>query len=280
MKLIADSGSTKTDWVLCNNEIIGRYSTIGYNPFFIQEEGIVASLESTLIAQLGEVDITEVYFYGAGCSSADKRMVVQKALEKVFVSARCEVNHDLLASARALLGHKSGFAAILGTGANTCLYDGHLITHNVDSLGYLIGDEGSGSYIGRKIVRDFMRQALPLELKSQFEAMFGYNNADLYDHLYFKPLPNRFLASFSKFAGANSDHPYIQEIIRESFDAFFKYLVSRYPDYQRYSFNCVGSVGFVFSNYLEEAAQNYGMPIGKIIKTPIDDLVAFHLAVT
>jgi N-acetylglucosamine kinase-like BadF-type ATPase len=278
MKLIADSGSTKTDWVLCDKEVIGRYSTIGYNPFFIQEVGIVESLEATLLGQVGEVDITEVYFYGAGCSSADKRLVVEKALEQVFTSANCEVNHDLLASARALLGRTAGFAAILGTGANTCLYDGNTITHNVDSLGYLIGDEGSGSFIGRKIVRDFMRQALPVELKEAFDTEYGFSNADLYDHLYFKPLPNRFLASFSKFAGAHIEHPYMQQIVRESFDAFFTYLVSRYPEYQRYPFNCVGSVGFVFSGYLTESAHQHGMQVGKIIKSPIDDLVAFHLS--
>lgn len=278
MKLIADSGSTKTDWVLCHQEEVARFSTIGYNPFFINEDGIVQSIEANLLEALGEGDITEVYFYGAGCSSDEKRMVVHKALSRVFSGARIEVNHDLLAAARALLGNSTGFAAILGTGANTCIYNGNVITHNVDSLGYLIGDEGSGSYIGRKLVRDFMRKTLPTDLIGPFDSAFGYTNADMYEHLYFKPLPNRFLASFSKFAGDHLEHPYIKEIIASSFDDFFKYLVSKYPEYSNYSFNCVGSVGFVFKEFLVDAAHRYNMKVGTIIKTPIDRLVHFHLA--
>jgi len=277
MKLIADSGSTKTDWVLCHETILGTYSTIGYNPFFLDADGISLSIKQSLIPQISEVNISEVYFYGAGCSSPDKRGVVENALSRVFPSARIEVNHDLLASARALLGRNSGFAAILGTGANTCLYDGELVTLNVDSLGYLLGDEGSGSYIGRKVVRDFMRKTLPEALMKAFSEMYGLTNADLYEHLYFKPLPNRYLASFSRFAGEYSSHPHIHALLEESFDDFFKHLVTKYPNYTHYSFNCVGSVGFTFQSYLRRTAEKYEMSVGNIIKSPMDNLVNFHL---
>ncbi|SMO71645.1 N-acetylglucosamine kinase [Solitalea koreensis] len=279
MIIIADGGSTKTNWCLLNKENKKIYfNTEGYNPYFIDTEGIIQSLRTTLPDNIEISDIEHVSFYGAGCSNEDKKNVVAKALETVFSKARVYVGHDLLAAARALLGTESGFAAILGTGTNSCLYDGHDITMNVDSLGYMLGDEGSGSYIGKRILRDYMRGSMPLEMAEAFHRTFGYSHAEIMEQLYKKPLPNRYLASFSKFVYDNNNvQPYARDVVKEAFTAFFRDLVSRYPDYQNYKFNCIGSVGYNFRDILSEVSAEFGMQVGKIVRSPIDDLVQYHI---
>lgn len=283
MILVADSGSTKTDWALIDpqNRTFSVYHTIGYNPYFIDSEAIYYSLSENLVKDLDANIVTEVYFYGAGCSTLVKKEIVQKALTRTFQAAKVHVGHDLLGSARALLGRNKGFAAILGTGANTCIYDGNDCVVNIDSLGYLLGDEGSGSYIGKKIVRDFMRNRLDPQLQSRFKERFQIeSNEQIFQTLYTTQFPNRYLASFCKFADEYVTHPYIKNKVRDSFRDFFKNLVSKYPDYKDYSFNCVGSVGYVFSEILIEVANSYDMKVGKVIRSPLQDLVEYHLAQT
>jgi glucosamine kinase len=202
--------------------------------------------------------------------------IVSKALHRCFIKARVFVGHDMLAAARALLGNKRGFAAIIGTGSNTCLYDGSEVEKNIDSLGYLLGDEGSGSYIGKKVVKDFMRGYLPAELEEKFRRKYNLSNEDIFSALYNKPLPNRFLAGFCLFADENKEHPHIAGLVEEAFNDFFRNLVSRYPGYEQYSFNCVGSVAFAFRQILEKVALSYGMSTGKIVHSPIDNLVQYH----
>lgn len=277
MILIADSGSTKTDWVLVDEDNQSRYKTIGYNPYFINSENIYHSLAEKLIPELEPTGIKKVFFYGAGCSTTTNASIVSNALTRCFINSEVSVGHDMLAAARALLGNERGFAAIIGTGSNTCIYDGQEVEKNIDSLGYLMGDEGSGSYIGKKVVRDFMRGYLPAVLQQKFKETYRLSNADIFDALYNKPLPNRFLASFCMFADQNKDHEYIRNIVTDSFNDFFKNLVSKYEGYETYSFNCVGSVGYIFRSILSEVAEKHGMKTGKIIHSPIDDLVKYHL---
>jgi glucosamine kinase len=277
MILIADSGSTKTDWVLLDENNQLRYKTIGYNPYFINSESIYHSLAEQLIPQFEPRTVQSIYFYGAGCSTPENVEIVKKALTRGFINSGISVGHDMLAAARALLGNEPGFAAIIGTGSNTCMYDGKEIVLNIDSLGYLLGDEGSGSYIGKKLVRDFMRGYLPVDLDKKFREKYQLANKEIFNTLYNKPLPNRFLASFCLFADENKQNTYVQEIVRESFTDFFKNLVSRYPNYSDHEFNCVGSVGHAFKDILEEVSVAFNMKPGKIINSPIDDLVAYHL---
>ena len=278
MIIIADGGSTKTNWCLLNEEQKRIYfNTEGYNPYFSNTDYIIDSLRKGLPSDLDLAQISEVHYYGAGCSTPEMVGIVVKAMETVFHAAEVHVNHDLLASARALLGFEAGFAAILGTGTNTCLYDGKDITLNIDSLGYFLGDEGSGSYIGKRLLRDFMRGFMPGNLQEVFYETYKLSHADIFDSLYNKPLPNRFCASFSKFIYDNNNYvEYTRDVVGEAFQAFFKNLVSRYPDYQKYSLNCVGSVGYNFRDILAEVADQYGMLVGKIIRSPIDDLVQYH----
>jgi N-acetylglucosamine kinase-like BadF-type ATPase len=277
MILIADSGSTKTDWVLLDDKSQQRYKTIGYNPYFINSESIYNSLSEKLVPEIDPLVVKKVYFYGAGCSSADNIEIVNKALTRCFINSKVSVGHDMLAAARALLQNKPGFAAIIGTGSNTCLYDGQNVTRNIDSLGYLLGDEGSGSYIGKKLVRDFMRGYLPAELHKKFAEKYQLTHADIFNNLYNKPLPNRFLAGFCMFADEHKDHEHVRQVVREAFSDFFRNLVSHYPDYRSYSFNCVGSVAYVFREILKETAASFGMETGKILHSPIDDLVGYHM---
>ncbi|MCF8253380.1 MAG: N-acetylglucosamine kinase [Bacteroidia bacterium] len=281
MYLIADSGSTKTDWCLTNKSGTEQkiFHTIGYNPYFIDTEAIYYSLSENLLKDFDGDVVTEIYFYGAGCSTPEKKEIVRKALVRSFPKANSIfVGHDLLATARALLGKEKGFAAILGTGCNTCLYDGEDVSMNIDSLGYLLGDEGSGSYIGKKIVRDFMRGRLEPPLQARFQERFQIvDNEQIFHTLYTTQFPNRYLASFCKFADEFVTHPYIRNKVRDSFRDFFKNLASKYPDYKDYKFNCIGSVGFVFKDILEEVALSYDMHMGRVIKSPLEDLVKFHL---
>ncbi|MBE8715428.1 N-acetylglucosamine kinase [Sphingobacterium hungaricum] len=279
MIIIADGGSTKTNWCLLDDSNKKIYfNTEGYNPYFVDSDYIVSSLKKGLPNDVPFEKVTEVNYYGAGVHNEEKAEIVKKAIEVVFPKSKVEVGHDLLAAARALLGKESGFAAILGTGTNTCIYDGEKITYNIDSAAYILGDEGSGSYIGKKLLTDFIRGLMPKDVAKVFFDTYKLTPDEIMDHVYTKPLANRFCASFSKFVYDNNVNiEYTRQIVDDSFEAFFANLVSKYPNYQEYSFNCIGSVGYNFRNVLEDKARQYGMSVGKILRSPIDDLVQFHI---
>jgi N-acetylglucosamine kinase-like BadF-type ATPase len=277
MILIADGGSTKSSW--CQLDEDGNrvhFNTEGYNPDFMKGQAIVDSLDKNLPTSLPRAQVSEVHYYGAGVSNAKKAESVAAAMRQIFPNAQVTVEHDLLAAARALLGNKPGFGAILGTGTNSCLYDGEKIIHHVDSLGYFLGDEGSGSFIGKRLLRDYLRGLLPDGLQEIFEQEFKLTRDDILDRLYNQPLPNRFLASFAKFTYDHNNISYCREIVLQGFNTFFENIVTKYPNYQDYTFNCVGSVAYNFRDALTEVAHLHSMEVGKIIRSPIDDLVLYH----
>lgn len=278
MIIIADGGSTKTNWCLINDS--GKkiyFNTEGYNPYFVTSDYIVSSLKKGLPKDLPFEDIQEVNYYGAGVHNDEKAAIVAMALKQVFKKSEVFVGHDLLAAARALLGDKPGFAAILGTGTNTCLYDGTKVTLNIDSAAYILGDEGSGCYIGKKLLTDYIRGYMPADVREVFWDTFKLTPHEVTDAVYTKPLANRFCASFSKFVyDITVNLEYSRSLVKNSFEDFFKNLVTHYPDYQNYSFNCIGSVAYNFRNVLEEVAAENEMAFGKIVRSPIDDLVKFH----
>ena len=279
MILIADGGSTKTTWCLVDaHPTRSFFHTEGYNPEFISTQGIIASLQQNLPATLATAAITELYYYGASVVSPLQVATVSSAMQAVFQQARVFVGHDLLAAARALLGRQPGFAAILGTGTNSCVYDGERIAHNVDSLGYFLGDEGSGAFIGKALLRDYLRGDMPASLEAEFRAAYGLERDAILDRLYNQPFPNRFIASFAKFAYDHHNVRYCQQLVVEAFDLFFRNIIAKYPAYQTHTFNCVGSVGYNFRDALAQVATAHGMTVGKIIRSPIDDLVSYHLA--
>lgn len=279
MIIIADGGSTKTNWCLLDDA--GKkiyFNTEGYNPYFVGSDYILSSLRSGLPNDLPFPQIKEVNYYGAGVHNADKAGIVVEAMEQVFPNAEINVGHDLIAAARALLGDQPGFAAILGTGTNTCIYDGEEITHNISSAAYILGDEGSGCYIGKKLLTDYVRGYMPENVREVFWETYKLTPDDVMDHVYTKPMANRFCAGFSKFVyDCTVNIGYSRGLVVNAFDDFFRNLVTRYPDYQQYSFNCIGSVGYNFRNVLEEKAKEYGMPVGRILRSPIDDLVQYHI---
>lgn len=279
MIIIADGGSTKTNWCLLNDAGQKIYfNTEGYNPYFVSSEYIVESLFKGLPSDLDLDQVTEVDYYGAGCSTDDKQKIVSDAMANVFTKASIYIGHDLLAAARSLLGLDAGFAAILGTGTNTGLYDGKDISLNIDSAAYILGDEGSGCYIGKKLLTDYLRGYMPEVVRERFWETYKLTPEQVTDQVYTKPLANRFCASFSKFVYDNNVHAeYSRKIVKTSFVDFFENIVSHYPNYKDYTFNCIGSVGYNFRNVLEETAIEYGMKVGKIIRSPIDELVRYHV---
>lgn len=277
MVLVADSGSTKTSWCLIEKgkEYI-HFSTEGFNPYYVDSDYISNAILSNLPSEIDRFNVTEVHYYGAGCSP-DKCHIVEKALKEVFVNSRIvSVQSDLLAAARSVLGRNEGFVAILGTGTNSCLYNGDEIIYQVDSLGFILGDEGSGAFLGKKLLIAYIRGFLPEDLKALFWENHQITADEIIDKVYTKPLPNRFSASFSKFIGENIAHPFINNLVKDSFRDFFKNIIAYYPDYSKYSLNCVGSVAYNFLPQLEEVAKEFNMPIGNIIRNPIDGLLKYH----
>lgn len=278
MILVADSGSTKTDWCLISASKQDVYfSTEGYNPYFAGRQYIIDSIKRGLPDHIQPEAIEQVYFYGAGCQEG-KIEVMREILQTVFPdSTGISVEVDLLAAARGLLKDKPGFAAILGTGTNTCLYNGKAIVHNIDSLGFILGDEGSGAAIGKKILGDYLRNKMPVTVSQSFKTIYKLSPAEIINKIYSEPLANRFCASFTVFlTRPEIDKNYSRKLVRLSFREFFQQLVSCYPKYTEHTFNSVGSVGYYFKDILLEVLQEFNMEPGNIIKSLIHELVNYH----
>jgi glucosamine kinase len=277
MILIADSGSTKTLWSLQDTEgSVHRFETNGFNPYFSDQLQLLNTLnESEVLQGIRRDELIDIYFYGAGCFP-DKAHMIEQAMHAFFSNAFVHVELDLLGAARGLLGHSDGFVGILGTGANSGLFVGGKIVQNIDSLGYILGDEGSGCYIGKQFLSMYLRGYLPADLATLFYECYGLSSEDIMDALYAKPLANRFCASFSTFVGSNIEHPFLSKLVANCFDDFFKNLVSQYRDYQNLSFNCVGSVAYHFQHILEQSCQKFDMNLGNICQSPMDGLEHFH----
>ncbi len=278
-KLIADSGSTKTDWVLIDQlgKIETQLHTIGFNPYFHSEEFISEKISrefSELAIDIAQ--IKEVFYYGAGCSSKDKKLIIKKALEANFAAASVEVNHDLIAAARATLGNKDGISCILGTGANSCLWKQGKEIENISSHGYIFGDEGSGSYLGIRLLKLYLSDNLEPNLKQQFDSEFNLTKEEILNKTYQEKNPNVFLANFAKFYFKNVKNETLKNIIRQGFVDFFEVRVIAYPDYKNYELGFVGSIAFYYREILAKVAEEFEMKIYKITKAPIDELVAFH----
>ena len=278
MILIADSGSTKTDWcVVEKGELVQQIFTKGTNPFFQSEEEISNEIATALLPELKTNEFEAVYFYGAGCGFPDKIAVVHRALTKhLNVAGNVEVATDMLAAARGLCGREAGIACIMGTGSNSCYYDGESIVANVSPLGFILGDEGSGACLGKLMVGDLLKNQMTPELKEKFLAQFNLTPADIIDRVYRKPFPNRFLASLSPFLAQNINEPCIHELVLNSFKAFFKRNIMQYENYQNLKVNLIGSVAYYYKEVLAEAAEAMGIQLGTIIQSPMEGLIKYH----
>ena len=278
MILIADSGSTKTDWcVVENGQPIQQISTKGINPFFQSEEEISNEIATSLLPQLKTNALDAVYFYGAGCGFPDKIAMVHRAITKhLQIKREVEVNTDMLAVAHGLCQHEAGIACIMGTGSNSCYYDGKQIVSNVSPLGFILGDEGSGAVLGKLLVGDILKNQMTPELKEKFLKQFSLTPADITDRVYRKPFPNRFLASLSPFLAQNIDEPCIHALVLGSFKSFLKRNVMQYENFRNSKVHFIGSVAFYYKTILAEAAQEMNIQLGTIIKSPLEGLIKYH----
>jgi N-acetylglucosamine kinase-like BadF-type ATPase len=278
MKLIADSGSTKTDWrLLSSSGAKYSFKSEGINPFFHTPDSVAEILRATSFEPFAHRDIKEVYFYSAGVSNIRNRKLMEEGFAKVFTSAKLNIMHDLLGAARALFQNETGITCILGTGSNSCFYDESKIKMVLGGHGYILGDEGSGMHIGRKVVRDFMSDLMPDDAYKMFNAEFGLTKDEISFAVYKKTFPNRYLASFSVFVQKNIEHPYFLALVDDAFMKFFERYIIQFPNYKEYPVRVLGSVGYHFEAQLRKRAEMYGIDIDKIIKAPIDGLVQYHL---
>ncbi len=281
MILIADSGSTKTDWRwIDDSKKIHQFATQGLNPYFQTSSEIADILRSELVPQLPLSTLNfelSTFFYGAGCEADSKKAIIREALLLVFPLSVIEVNSDMLGAARAMCGSDPGIAAILGTGSNTCYYDGNKSVENVASLGFILGDEGSGAHIGKTFIQAYLNKEMPEELSKRFYERFQLSLSDILDAVYKKPMPNRFLASFSKFIYQNLKEQFVIDLVANCFEQFFDKHICKYAKHKEVKLSCAGSVAFYYSNILRAVAAKNGVNIDKIIETPIAGLTLYHL---
>jgi len=275
--LLADSGSTKTEWLLIENgEIIISSTSIGFNPYYYSDDQLENSIQKSVLSIIKSTVLEAIYFYGSGVSTENKKTKIKSIIERSFPNTHIEVEHDLLAAARGLLKKEAGIACILGTGSNSCVYDGENITHNIPSLGYFFADEGSGTHIGRLFIEDYLRDKLPNDIKSLAEKKFNLSIEYILDFIYNKENPNNFLASFSPFVSENIDFLYLQELVKKSFRSFFETYIIKYPNYKELPLRFMGSVALIHENLLKAIADEFDLTINSVEKSPIEGLIKFH----
>ena len=278
MILVADSGSTNTDWVILNkHKIISSFKTKGFNPYFTSIEEVYSEIATKSPKEVIVEDVKHIYFYGAGCSSTEMENIILNGLSRYFTNSVIEINHDLLGAARALFLNEPGIAIILGTGANTCVYNGKEITENIPSLGFILGDEGGGDYMGKHFITDFLYGNLPEEISASFSEIYKLSKSEILQKVYKEPYPNRFLASFTEFLLLNIENASVNEIIKKTFRDLFKIHICKYSNYQKEKIRVTGSVAYYFKKQLVEVASEFNLEIDLIVKKPISRLAQFHL---
>ncbi len=276
IKLIADSGATKCEWCLLENGKKKTILTQGISPYFLNTEQIVALLQKELIPKLKNAKISNIYFYGTGLSNPNNTGIIKTAFKKLFPAAKAEINTDLLAAARALCGNGKGIACILGTGSNSCFYNGKKIVKNSPGLGYILGDEGSGAYLGKKVVQHYLYNTFDADLMARFDAKFTTNKVEILENVYKQPLANRYLASFTAFLAENRGHYMIENIIEDGLNDFFFTHLYKFRESWIMPINFIGSVAFGFKDILKELCDTYELELGNVLKKPMDGLVKYH----
>jgi len=280
MILVADSGSSKTDWLLnLPKQEAKQFRTPGLNPYFLTEKEIVKVLQdkaTDLLAYSGK--IKEIYFFGAGCSSPDRHEIVTNALSALFPKAYISVDSDLLGSAYATCGHDKGLCCVLGTGSNISFFDGEEIHSGQHGLGFVLGDEGSGTWFGKAMITDFLYGNMPADVHALFDKTYELNKEIVIGNVYLKPGANSYLASFAKFLSEIRTTTYGQTLLNKGLSAFIEINIKSYPQYHRYKCNFVGSIAYVFTDELKRVCVANGIQLGKIIRQPIHDLMEFILS--
>jgi N-acetylglucosamine kinase-like BadF-type ATPase len=276
-KLIADSGATKAEWCLVKGKKKKIIFTQGISPYLMNTEQIIKMLQKELMPKLKNESVTELYYYGTGCSNPENVLSVKRALKKVFpTTQKVEVTHDLMAAARALCLNQKGIACILGTGSNSCYFNGKRIVKNSPGLGFILGDEGSGAYLGRKVIQHFLYNTFDEELMSRFNNSYQTNRMEILDRVYRQPLPNRYMASFAMFLSEARGHYMIENILEDSFNDFFFNHLYKYKESWNHPIHFVGGVAYAFRDVIANLCQSYGLQLGIILKHPMGGLIDYH----
>ncbi|NOS93633.1 MAG: N-acetylglucosamine kinase [Cyclobacteriaceae bacterium] len=276
MIIVADSGGSKIDWRLLKQDgSIAQAQSSGFNPYYQPIEHLQHILKDSLLPVATE-SVTKIFFYGTGVSSEKNQRIIQEAFLTHFKDAQIEVGWDLLAAARALCGREPGIACILGTGSNSCLYNGEKIIGNVANLGWILADEGSGTSLGKKIIFDRFRKKMPAKLEEQFNARFPWSREEVLEKVYQQEKPGAFLASFAKFIFQHLKEPYCYNLVYESFSEFYENNVMKYDNYQNLKVHFTGSIAFYFSDVLRQVANDKGITVKNILEGPIAGLTLFH----
>jgi N-acetylglucosamine kinase-like BadF-type ATPase len=275
--LIADSGSTKAEWCLITNGRKRTFFTRGISPYFLNTEQIGQLIETELLPGLKNVIIADLFYYGTGCLDPKNAKSVKDALKTLFPKAHIDVGTDLLGAAKAVCGNNKGIACILGTGSNSCYYNGKKVVKNKPrSLGYILGDEGSGAYLGKRLLQYYLYETFDEELKSKFDARFTTTREDILDNVYKKPLANRYLAGFTIFLAENRGHFMIENILEDGLNDFFFHHLCKYREVWTMPVSFVGSVAYGFKDVLEQLCESYEFELGKVLKSPMQGLVKYH----
>ncbi len=274
--LIADSGATKTEWCLKTDKGTSKITTEGLNPYYHTTGSIKRVVENSLEPKLNNQQVGHIHFYGAGCDSEEKKAIVYNAITDRFPDASINVFHDLLAAARACFFDDSGIACILGTGSNSCLYDGDKIIKHIPSLAFILGDEGSAGYFGKKLINSYFRYEIPDDLVDDLEKNYNMSLEYITKGLYDNPQKSRFIASYGAFLGDHSSHPFIRKMLREGFEDFITRIVMKYEDATSYEVRFVGSVAYAHQDLISEILRENGMKPGLFVKKPMERLVEYH----
>jgi N-acetylglucosamine kinase-like BadF-type ATPase len=277
IKLIADSGATKAEWCVMSKGKKKTIFTQGISPYFLSQEQIRTILEKELLPRLKKHTITEVYYYGTGLANPANARLLRTVLKQVFKQAvKVEAEHDLMAAARALCGNNKGIACILGTGSNSCYYNGKKIVKNSPGLGFILGDEGSGAYLGKKVIQYYLYDTFDEDLKARFEMKYKVSRMDILEAVYKKPMPNRYLAGYALFLAENRGHYMIENIIEDGLNDFFFNHLYKYRESWTNPINFVGGVAWGFRDVLKELCKTYELELGIVLKNPMEGLIKFH----
>lgn len=276
VKLIADSGSTKCEWCLLANGKKKKIITQGISPYFLTPDQIIELLQKELLKKIKDIVVDEVYYYGTGLGNPANVTLIKKLMKKLFPTAKVEANIDLLAAARAVCGNEKAVACILGTGSNSCFYNGKKIVKNSPGLGYVLGDEGSGAYLGKKVVQHFLYNTFDEDLMLRFTKQFNTGANEILEHVYKMPQPNRYLASFAIFLADNRGHYMVENIIEDGLNDFFFTHLYKYRESWLYPISFVGSVAYGFKDVLKDLCHTYELELGKVLKQPMDGLIEYH----
>lgn len=274
--LIADSGSTKTEWCLLENKKKKKIITQGLSPYFLNGEQIIAVLQKELLPKLKSATPSEIFFYGTGCSNPSNAAIVKKAVKSFFPAATIKVDNDLAGAAKAVCGNKRGIACILGTGSNSCYYNGRRIVKNSPGLGYVLGDEGSGAYLGKKVLQYYLYNTFDEDLMERFKLKYQTGASEILENVYKKPLPNRYLAGFAIFLAENRGHFMIENIIEDGFNDFFFNHVYKYRESWSLPINFIGSIAYGFRDVLKDLCDSYELQLGTVLRNPMEGLIKFH----